>query len=66
MIPNSWHTYDQYGYALLPLMSVAVVHVDNPRAAFVAIVLIQGNPFQEPTAVTAAPIERVILDITPH
>jgi len=31
-----------------------------------AIVLIQGNPFQEPTAVTAAPIERVILDITPR
>lgn len=54
---------------LLTLLSVAVVHVDRPRAALVAIllfalaaaptaaiVLVQGNPFQEPTSVTAAPI----------
>lgn len=58
---------------LLTLLSVAVVHVDRPRAAFVsitlfalaaaptaAIVLIQGNPFQHPTAVTPAPIERAV------
>jgi len=54
---------------LLTLLSVAVVHIDRPRAALVAIllfafaaaptaaiVLVQGNPFQQPTSVTAAPI----------
>jgi len=54
---------------LLTLLSIAVVHVDRPRAALVAtllfalaaaptaaIVLIQGNPFQHPTDVTYAPI----------
>jgi len=54
---------------LLTLLSVAVVHVDKPRAAFVAIllfalaaaptaaiVLVQGNPFQQPTSVTPAAI----------
>ncbi|MFO7639695.1 MAG: hypothetical protein R6X17_00050 [Candidatus Competibacteraceae bacterium] len=58
---------------LLTLLSVAVVHVDRPRAALVAIVLfalaaaptaaivlIQGNPFQPPTAVTPAPIEAAV------
>lgn len=53
----------------LTLLSIAVVHVDKPRAALVAIVLfalaaaptaaivlIQGNPFQSPTAVTPIPI----------
>jgi len=61
---------------LLTLLSVAVVHVDRPRAAFVsiilfalaaaptaAIVLIQGNPFQPPTAVTPAPIEAAVAGI---
>lgn len=51
------------------MLSVAVVHVDNPRAAFAAIVLfavaaaptaaivlMQGNPFQRPTTVTVAPL----------
>lgn len=51
------------------LLSVAVVHIDRPRVLAVAtvlfalaaaptatIVLIQGNPFQQPTAVTPAPI----------
>ncbi|TBW32913.1 DUF4239 domain-containing protein [Siculibacillus lacustris] len=51
------------------MLSVAVVHVEHPRAALVAIllfaaaaaptaaiVLIQGNPFQRPTTVSAAPI----------
>ena len=54
---------------LLTLVSVAVVHVDKPRAALVsvtlfalaatptaAIVLIQGNPFQPPSDVRPAPI----------
>lgn len=57
---------------LLTLLSVAVVHVEQPRAAFVsvllfalaaaptaAIVLVQGNPFQQPTSVTPAPIAAV-------
>lgn len=57
----------------LTLLSVSVVHVDKPRAAMVAvilfalaaaptaaIVLIQGNPFQQPTSVTAAPIIEAI------
>ena len=55
---------------LLTLISVAVVHADRPRAGIVAvilfalaaaptaaIVLVQGNPFQQPSSVTAAPIE---------
>jgi hypothetical protein len=54
---------------LMTLLSVAVVHIDNVRAAIVAlvlfalssaptaaIVLIQGNPFQQPSFVTPAPI----------
>ena len=53
----------------LTMLSVAAVHADNVRAAFVAIllfaasaaptaaiVLVQGNPFQQPTAVSPAPI----------
>ncbi len=56
----------------LTLVSVAAVHVERPRAALVAvllfalaaaptaaIVLVQGNPFQQPTSVTPAPIEAV-------
>ncbi len=55
------------------LLSVAVVHGDNARAAFVAIllfaltaaptaaiVLVQGNPFQQPLAVSPAPIQAVL------
>lgn len=54
---------------LLTLLSIAVVHLDNPRAAQVAIVLfalsaaptaaivlIQGNPFQQPSFVSSKPI----------
>lgn len=54
---------------LLTLLSVAVVHAEHPKAALVAIllfafaaaptaaiVLIQGNPFQEPSAVSFEPI----------
>ncbi len=53
----------------LTLLSVAVVHAEQPRAAFIsvllfalaaaptaAIVLIQGNPFQQPSAVSPAPL----------
>lgn len=51
------------------MLSVAIVHVTRPRAALAAIllfaaaaaptaaiVLVQGNPFQQPTTVTPAPI----------
>lgn len=54
---------------LLTLLSIAVVHAENPRAALVsimlfalsaaptaAIVLIQGNPFQQPSSVSPQPI----------
>ena len=60
---------------LLTLLSVAVVHAENPRAAFVAImlfalaaaptaaiVLVQGNPFQEPSSVSPAPIAAAVAD----
>lgn len=56
------------------LLSVAVVHAENARAAFVAtllfalaaaptaaIVLVQGNPFQQPLAVSPAPIQAVLV-----
>lgn len=59
----------------LTLLSVSVVHVDKPRAAMVAvilfalaaaptaaIVLVQGNPFQQPTSVTPAPIVEAVAD----
>jgi hypothetical protein len=64
---------------LLTLLSVAVVHVDRPRAALVAtllfalaaaptaaIVLIQGNPFQQPTDVTPAPIKAAAHGLQPR
>jgi len=54
---------------LLTLLSIAAVHLDNPKAALVgivlfslsaaptaAIVLIQGNPFQMPSSVSPLPI----------
>lgn len=54
---------------LLTLLSIAAVHVENPRAALVAIllfalsaaptaaiVLIQGNPFQQPSSVSPQPL----------
>lgn len=60
----------------LTLLSVAVVHLDKPRAALLAvllfafaaaptaaIVLVQGNPFQQPTAVTPNPIIEAIADL---
>jgi len=58
---------------LLTLLSIAVVHAENPRAAFVAvmlfalaaaptaaIVLVQGNPFQQPSFVSPAPIAAAV------
>jgi hypothetical protein len=58
---------------LLTLLSVAVVHAENAKAALVAtllfalaaaptaaIVLVQGNPFQEPSIVSPAPIRHAI------
>ena len=60
----------------LTLLSVTVVHIDKPRAAMVAIilfalaaaptaaiVLIQGNPFQQPTSVTPLPILEAVSDL---
>lgn len=59
----------------LTLLSITVVHVEKPRAAMVAvilfalaaaptaaIVLIQGNPFQQPTSVTPAPIVEAVVE----
>lgn len=64
---------------LLTLISVAIVHLEKPRAAFAAmlifalaaaptaaIVLVQGNPFQPPANVTPDPIVRVIESIKNH
>lgn len=64
------------GMAFLGLMTmatIALVHVDQPRAAFMAvllfalaatptatIVLIQANPFQQPLAVTPGPIVALV------
>lgn len=58
---------------LVTLISVAVVHADNARAAMVAIVLfalasaptaaivlVQGNPFQQPSSVSPEPIRAAV------
>ena len=58
---------------LVTLISVAVVHAENARAAMVAIllfalaaaptaaiVLIQGNPFQQPSSVSPSPIRAAV------
>lgn len=57
----------------LTLVSIAMVHVDAPRAQFIsvllfataaaptaAIILIHGNPFQHPFAVSPAPIAEIV------
>lgn len=57
----------------LTMISIAMVHVDQSRAEFMAIllfaaaaaptaalILIYGNPFQEPAAVTPAPIAAIL------
>lgn len=54
------------------MLSVAIVHVESPRAAFAAIllfaaaaaptaaiVLMQGNPFQQPTTVSPEPLRAI-------
>jgi hypothetical protein len=71
--PLKWMGMAFLGF--LTLLSVSVVHVDKPRAAMVAvilfalaaaptaaIVLIQGNPFQQPTSVTPAPIIEAVAE----
>jgi hypothetical protein len=58
---------------LVTLLSLAAVHVENPRAALVAmvlfalaaaptaaIVLVQGNPFEQPASVSPAPIAAAV------
>ncbi|ABM35951.1 bestrophin-like domain [Polaromonas naphthalenivorans] len=65
---------------LVTLLSLAVVHVENQRAALVAmvlfalaaaptaaIVLVQGNPFEQPASVSPAPIAAAVqgLDTLP-
>jgi hypothetical protein len=58
---------------LLTMISIAMVHIDQPKAEILAVVLfaaaaaptaaiilVHGNPFQEPAAVTAAPIAAVL------
>jgi uncharacterized membrane protein len=58
---------------LLTMVSIVMVHVDQPRAQFLsallfataaapsaAIVLVHGNPFQPPMAVSSQPIAAVI------
>lgn len=58
---------------LLTMVSIAMVHVDQPRAEIAAvllfataaaptaaIILIHGNPFQQPTALSTAPIAALI------
>lgn len=63
---------------LLTLISVAIVHLERPRAAFAAmllfalaaaptaaIVLVQGNPFQPPSNVMPEPIIQAIRSNAP-
>jgi hypothetical protein len=58
---------------LLTMISIAMVHVDLPRAETLAVVLfaaaaaptaaiilVHGNPFQEPAAITSEPIAAVL------
>ena len=61
----------------LMMVSIVMVHVDQPKGELLAvllfaasagptaaIVLIQGNPFQQPTAVTSAPIAAMAAPLT--
>ena len=69
--PLKWLGMGFLGF--LTLVSVAIVHLERPRAAFsamlifalaaaptAAIVLVQGNPFQPPSNVTPAPIIKAV------
>lgn len=73
--PLKWAGMAVLGF--LTMVSVAVVHVGNPRAMRVAvalfalasaptavIVLIHGNPFQPPAAVSAAPLAAVLSGVS--
>lgn len=70
--PLKWMGMAFLGF--LTMVSIAVVHVEHPRAATVAIVLfaiaaaptaaivlMQGNPFQTPSFVSPAPIAQLAL-----
>lgn len=72
--PLKWMGMAFLGF--LTLLSVAVVHIERPRAAFVAvllfalaaaptaaIVLVQGNPFQQPSSVNPEPIAAVAAEL---
>ena len=63
---------------LITILSVAAVHIGAPRAGMAAIwlfalaaapsaaiVLVQGNPFQEPAAISPAPITEAIVPPPP-
>jgi hypothetical protein len=63
---------------LLTLLSIAAVHLEQPRAALLAIclfalsaaptaaiVLIQGNPFQRPSSVSPQPILAAVAGLSP-
>jgi hypothetical protein len=63
----------------LTMISIAMVHVDRSRAEFLAIllfaaasaptaaiILVHGNPFQEPAAVTAAPIAAILEPVSTY
>lgn len=65
--PLKWLGMASLGF--LTILSIAAVHLDKPKAGTLAIVLfalaaapsaavvlVQGNPFQEPAAITAEPI----------
>ena len=58
---------------LLTMVSIAMVHIDQPRAEVLsvllfaaaaaptaAIILVHGNPFQEPASVGTAPIAAIL------
>lgn len=63
---------------LLTMVSIAMVHVDNARAQFLsvllyataaaptaAIILVHGNPYQQPMAIAAEPLSAVLQQDAP-
>lgn len=69
--PLKWMGMAFLGF--LTMVSIAMVHVDQARAEFLAvlifaaaaaptaaIIMVHGNPFQEPAAVTPAPIADIV------
>jgi hypothetical protein len=72
--PLKWMGMAFLGF--LTMISIAMVHVDQSRAELLAvmlfasaaaptaaIILIHGNPFQEPAAVSAAPIQAIVAPV---